>query len=145
MWTGHVGYTSLDFAEFVEVFAPALALMTAGDLHIAVDRASGQDVGCVFSFPDYGAEVRALAGDATAWGHWRQSGTRPRRLVLHTVGLAPEVRRTGLIAALMRAVFGHCVEEYAEGVIAIVVENFAALQKVGAPTRRYALYGRPID
>jgi hypothetical protein len=55
------------------------------------------------------------------------------------------VRRTGLIAALMRAVFGHCVEEYAEGVIAIVVENFAALQKVGAPTRRYALYGRPID
>jgi GNAT superfamily N-acetyltransferase len=145
MWTGHVGYTSLDFAEFVEVFAPGLSLMTTGDMHIAIDRASGRDVGCVFSYPDYAAEVRGLAGDASAWAQWLQSGARPRRLVLHTVGMAPDVRRTGLASALVRSVFEHCVEGYEEGVIAIVVEDLAALQKVGPPTRRYALFGRLLD
>jgi GNAT superfamily N-acetyltransferase len=145
MWTGHVGYTSLDFVEFVEIFAPALSLMTSGDLHIAIDRASGRDVGCGFTYPDYAADVRALDGDATAWGQWRQDGTRPRRLVLHTMGAAPDARHTGLASALLRAAIEHCVEEYEEAVIAIVVEELSALQKLGAPTRRYALFGRSID
>jgi hypothetical protein len=145
MWTGHVGYTSLDFAEFVEVFAPALSLMTRGDMHIAVDLASRRDVGCAFSYPDYTAEVRALNGDASSWGQWRQSGARPRRLVLHTVGMAPDVRRAGLASALVRVLFEHCVEEYEEGVIAIVVQDLSALQKIAGPTRRYALFGRPLD
>lgn len=145
MWTGHVGYTPLDFAEFAEVFAPALVLMSAGDIHIATDRDTGRDVGCVFSYPDYAADVRALDGDATSWGRWLQSGARPRRLVLHTVGMAPSVRGTGLTSALIRAVFEHCVEEYDEGVMAIVVDDLAALQKIAPPTRRYALFGRRLD
>jgi len=144
MWTGHVGYTSLDLAEFVELFAPALSLMTAGDLHIAVDRVSGHDVGCLLTCPDYAAEIRALNGDATSWGHWLQRGTRPRRLVLHTIGAAPDARRTGVASALLRAAFEHCVENYDEGVLAVIVQELRSLQKIGAPTRRYALYGRQL-
>ncbi|MGB2716275.1 MAG: hypothetical protein WBC51_18980 [Vicinamibacterales bacterium] len=145
MWTGHVGYTSLDFGEFVEVFAPALLLMTDGDVHIATDRDTGGDVGCVFSYPDYAAEVRALNGDATAWGRWLQGGARPRRLVFHTVGMAADVRKTGLVSALIRAAFEHGVEEYQEGVMAIVVDDLAALQRVAPATRRYTLFGRTLD
>ena len=142
MWTGHVGYTSLDFEEFVEIFAPGLSLMSPGDVHIATERETGRDVGCSLSYPDYASEVRALNGDATAWGHWRQNGTRPRRLVMHTVGMAPEVRRTGLVSALLRALFEHCVQEYADGVMAIVVEELVALQRIAPPTRRHALFAR---
>jgi hypothetical protein len=145
MWTGHVGYTSLDFGEFVEVFAPALSLMTDGDMHIAIDRDTGGDVGCVFSYPDYSADVRALNGDSTAWGRWLQGGARPRRLVFHTVGLAPGARRTGLVSALVRAAFEHCIEEYEEGVMAILVDDLTALQRVAPATRWYTLFGRPLD
>ena len=144
MWAGHVGYTSLDFGEFAELFAPGLALMTVGDIHVAIDRATGRDAGCVFSYPDYAAEVRALGGDAGGWGRWLLNGMRPRRLVLHTVGLSPEARGSGLVSAMLRAVFQHCVDEYAEGVLAPMVPELTPLQKIGSPTRRYALYGRPI-
>ena len=144
LWTGHVGYTSLDFNEFVEVFAPALLLMTSGDVHVARDRDTGRDVGCVFSYPDYAADVRALNGDATGWGRWLQGGARPRRLVFHTLGMAPGVRRTGLVAALVRAAFEHCVEHYEESVMAIVVDGLAALQRVAPATRHYTLFGRQL-
>jgi len=145
MWTGHLAYTSLDLAEFAELFAPALSLMTNGDLHIGVDRASRRDVGCAFSYPDYAAEVRALDGEAASWGGWLREGRRPPRLVLHTIGAAPEVRRTGLASALMRAAFEHCVAEYEEGVLAVIVEELGALQKIGPPTRHYALFARVLD
>jgi hypothetical protein len=59
--------------------------------------------------------------------------------------MAPEVRRTGLASALVRAVFEHCVEEYDEGVMAIVVEDLAALQKIAPPTRRHSLFARLLD
>ena len=145
MWTGHVGYTSLDFGEFVEIFAPALLLMTDGDVHIAIDRESGRDVGCVFSYPDYADDVRVLNGDATTWGHWLQGGVRPRRVVFHTLGMAPGVRKTSLVSALVRATFEHAVEVYEEGVMAIVVDGLAALQRVAPATRRYTLFGRTLD
>jgi GNAT superfamily N-acetyltransferase len=144
MWTGHIGYTPLELAEFVEIFAPALSLMTPGDMHIAIDRSVGRDVGCAFTYPDYAAEVRSLNGDATSWGHWRKGGSRPRRLVLHTMAAAPEVRRTGIASALLRTPIENCVEHYEQGVFAIVVQELGALQKLGPPTRRYALYGRPL-
>jgi hypothetical protein len=144
MWTGHVGYTSLDFNEFVELFAPALLLMRVGDVLIARDRDTGHDVGCVLSYPDYAADVRALNGDATSWGRWLQDGARPRRLVFHTLGMSPGVRRTGLVGALARAAIEHCVEEYEEGVMAIVVGGLAALQRIAPATRRYTLFGRPL-
>jgi hypothetical protein len=144
LWTGHVGYTSLDVEEFVEIFAPALSLMTDGDVHVARDRDTGRDVGCVFSYPDYAGDVKALDGDATSWGRWLQGGVRPRRLVFHTLGMAPGVRRTGLVGALVRAAFEHCVEQYEEGVMAIVVDGLAALQRVAPATRRYTLFGRQL-
>jgi GNAT superfamily N-acetyltransferase len=142
MWTGHIGYTSLDFPEFVEIFAPALSLMTPGDVHIAVDRTSRRDVGCVFTLPDYSAEVRALNGDATGWGRWLHDGRRPRRLVLHTMGAASEARGTGIASAFVRATFEQCVEHYDEGVIALTIVG--GLERLGTPTRRYALYGRQL-
>jgi hypothetical protein len=145
MWTGHVGYTSIDFAEFVELFAPALSLMAIGNIYVAVDRVSGRDVGCAFTLPDYAAEVRALSGDATRWGYWRQSGARPRRLVLHTFGMAPEVRRTGLASALLRVSIEHCVEHYEEGVFAFTTQDIAAISKLGSVRRRYALFARQLD
>jgi GNAT superfamily N-acetyltransferase len=121
-----------------------MALMNPGNLHIAIDRASGRDVGYVFSYADYAAEVRALNGDATAWGHWLRGGDRPRRLVISTMGAAPEARKTGVASALLRAAIQHCVDNYDEGVLSIIVQELRSLQKIGAATRRYALYGRQL-
>jgi hypothetical protein len=55
------------------------------------------------------------------------------------------VRGSGLASALIRAVFQHCADDYEEGVIAIVVRELSGLQRIGPPTRQYALFARQID
>ena len=119
--------------------------MTDRDLQVAVERRTGCDIGCAFTYPDYGPEVRALAGDPSKWGAWRQTGPHPRRLVLHTVGVAREVRGSGLAMWPIRRAIEHCVEAYSEGVIALVIEDFHVLRKIGPPTREHALFARPLD
>jgi hypothetical protein len=145
MWTGHTGYASLEFPEFVEVFGPALSLMRVGSILQAVDRTTGRVVGCGFSFPDYADEVRALNGDASAWGAWLHNRALPRRVVLHTVGLTPEARGTGVVGWLTREMLQYCADNYQEGVMAVIVQEWGALQKVAPATRAYALYARQLD
>ena len=143
LWSGHVGYASLDLDEFAETFAPALGIMTAGQLGVVVD-AGGRDVGCAFMYPDYADPVRALNGDAAGWGSWL-GRERARRLVLHTVAVRPEVRGTGAAGLIMEHGAAHFHEGgYEEGVAALVVEEFRIFERILEPTREYALYAHPI-
>ena len=145
MWTGHLGYVPLDFAEFVAIFGPALSLMSDGDFVWGVERDSGRDVGCVFSYPDHAEDVRALHGDPSGWGRWQTAAARPKRLVMHTMSLLPEARGHGLAAWLMQRAFQHCVEHYSEAVIALVIPEFTTLSKIAPATRHYALFERSLD
>jgi hypothetical protein len=145
MWLGHKGYGSIDLEEFAEIFAPALSLMTPENLLVAVERNSDRDVGFAFTYPDYGAEVRALNGDARGWGAWRQTGAHPERSVLSTMGLAREARGHGVAMWFVRNVIEDCVRRYAKGVIALVIEDLRALKKIAPPTREYVLFGRRLD
>jgi len=146
LWAGHVGYAPLDEAEFAEVFVPPLTLMDAGDLLALVDREGGNDVGYIFSYPDFGAQVRALEGDASRWGAWRAENVRPRRLVMHTLAVIPEARGTGAASWLLRRIIEHCVDDgYETGVMALGSEDLRALARIAPPTREYVLFGRRID
>jgi GNAT superfamily N-acetyltransferase len=144
MWTGHLGYVPLDFAEFSAIFGPALSLMSPGNFLWAVERGSRRDVGCAFTYPDHADDVRALNGDATGWGRWRAAGAAPKRLVMHTVGVLPEARGQGLAAWLLQHALQHFTEHYSEGVMALVIQEFTALRKIAPPTRQYALFERSL-
>lgn len=145
VWAGHVGYASLDLAEFAEVFAGLLALITERHIGFLVETASGRDVGCAFMYPDWVDEVRALAGDAAGWGAWLGAGRRPARLVLHTTAVLPEARRTGGPYMLIERGIRHTLEDgFEELVVGLVDADWRLFRKVAEPTREYALYGRGI-
>jgi hypothetical protein len=143
LWTGHVGYTSIDLAEFAEVFAGVLALMTREHVGMLVDR-SGRDVGCAFMYPDWVSQVRALDGEVQGWGSWVTT-EKARRLIMHTVALVPEARRSASPYALLHQGLDHFAQGgYEELVIALVTEDWRFFQRLGQPTREYALYGRGL-
>jgi GNAT superfamily N-acetyltransferase len=140
MWTGHIGYVPLDFAEFAAIFGPALSLMSRLDFLWVVERGSHRDVGCGFAYPDHADDVRALNGDPGGWGRWRAAGAAPKRLVLHTVALSPDARGHGLATWLVQRMLQHCADDYSEGVMALIIEEFTAVRQVAPPTRHYALF-----
>ena len=67
-WTGHIGYSSLDFEEFAEVFGGPLSIMGSGNISVFVRNE--RDSGLAFVYPDYVADMRALQGHADCWGQW---------------------------------------------------------------------------
>jgi hypothetical protein len=105
----------------------------------------GGDLGCVFGYADHADDVRALNGDATGWGRWRDTATLPRRAVLHTIGMAKEARGRGVAMWLLRWLYEGCIAHYQEGIIALAVENFVVHKKVAPVSREYALYARSLD
>jgi hypothetical protein len=141
VWAGHTGYASLGLDEFAEVFAGALTLMTPHNISVLVRNL--RDEGFAFTYPDYAAEVRALGGSAAGWGRWL--GKRlPRRIVLSTAALMPELRKTSAAMAQMNWALSHALEDgFDELVVALVVEGF--LGKIGERTREYTLYWRSLD
>ena len=136
-WEDHVGYAPLDLQEFAEVFGGALSIMRSGDVTIFVQE--GRDAGFVFTYPDYAADVRALAGDASRWGGWLGTA-RPERLVLHTAALVPEARRgSAAMAQIAWSVARGLADGFEQFVVALAVEGF--ISRIGEQTREYALYG----
>jgi GNAT superfamily N-acetyltransferase len=142
-WAGHTGYSSLDPDELAETFGGLLTLMDGHCAGVA-RHASGHDDGFAFMYPDYVAEVRALAGDATRWGSWL-GGAIPPRLVLHTVAVVPEARRTGAPFTLMEYGLRYFLSGgFRELVVALVTEEFRLFERVTEATREYALFGRAL-
>ncbi len=140
-WAGHVGYASLDFDEFVEVFAGALAIMGPG--HVVTLAHDGQDGGFAFIYPDYVDDVRALDGHATGWGRWLGT-SRPTRIVLSTAALTADARRSSAASAIIAWAFRRAATDGVEDVVvSLVVEGF--LSKVGEVTREHTLYGRTVS
>jgi hypothetical protein len=140
VWAGHTGYASLDLDEFTEVFAGALTLMTPRNISVLVRNL--RDEGLAFTYPDYSAEVRALGGSSAGWGRWLGNGL-PRRIVLSTAALLPELRKTSAAMAQMNWALRRSLEDgYDEPVIALAVEGF--LGKIGERTREYTLYWRSL-
>lgn len=143
VWAGHVGYASLDRAEFVEVFGGALALMSKRHVGVLVD--AGKDVGTAFMYPDWIDEARALQGDASGWARWVTSKPLPKRIVLHTVAFRPEARRTGGPFLMLDQGLKHTLEDgYEEIVIALVTDEWRLFARALEPTRTYALFGRTL-
>jgi hypothetical protein len=136
-WTGHIGYASLSLAEFAEVFAGALAIMTQRNL--CIYHEDGRDLGCAFMYPDHVEEARQLAGDASGWARW-MNGSLPKRMIMHTLALLPEVRTTTVPMALMEAGLVKLrLDGFDRLLVALVVEGLLGKQ-LGAPTREYVLY-----
>ncbi|MEK7865963.1 MAG: hypothetical protein AAB434_04725 [Planctomycetota bacterium] len=143
-WTGHVGYASLDAADFAEAFGGALSAMYDWCLGMAVDRASGRDVACAFAYPDWVAEARALNGDASGWGRW-MSGNYPDRLVFHTIAAIPEARHAGAAHFLLGVGLSDFeARGFRHAVVALVTEELRIFNRICPPTRRYVLYARPL-
>jgi hypothetical protein len=139
-WAGHPGYASLEMDEFQEVFRGPLLIMGPG--HVAVFVQNNVDLGFSFIYPDYGAEVRALAGRASGWGSWLGQPLPPR-VVLHTIALCPEIRQTSAAFAQLVSVFGRALADgFSEFMVALVTEGF--LEKIGESTREYTLYSRSL-
>jgi hypothetical protein len=140
-WEGHVGYSSLDLDEFVEVFAGLLAIMGPGHVSAFVQDEGG-DAGFAFVFPDWAREVRALDGHAAGWGRWL-GGPPAKRLVLSTNALAPEARRGSAALAQVAWTVRRGVQDGVEDIItAPTVEGYCST--LGDQTREYTLYGRAL-
>ncbi len=140
-WNGHVGYASLSLAEFGEAFGGALAVMTRYNLCLYHEE--GRDLGCAFMYPDHVEEARKLAGDAAGWARW-MNGPMPKRMIMHTLALRPEVRTTPVPMALMECgLIKLRIDGYDQLIVALAVEGLLGKQ-LGEPTREYVLYGRTL-
>lgn len=143
VWTGHIGYTPLDREEFNEVFGGVMSILPQGYLAV-LECLDGRDAGLAFMYPDYADAVRRLDGDAVGWGRWRRD-PRPRRVILHTIALAPWARGGGALCLFL----DHAVQKirrdgYGEAVIALVDRQAGLRFTFARPTRTYALYARSL-
>lgn len=144
IWSGHPGYVPLTLEEFTQSSQGLLAILSERYISIIQDP-QGRDVGYGFMYPDYVDQVRAINGDARRWAEWI-GRTRALRMVLHTVGVLPEVRRLGAIFDLIQSLLGVCLDEgFEEFVFALATPQMARLlSRFAPPTREYALYGRSL-
>jgi hypothetical protein len=95
-------------------------------------------------FPDWADEVRALGGDASGWGRW-MGRARARRVVAHTVAIAPEVRGRAAHAKVIAAGLDVALDAgYESLVLPLTTETFRFWNRRLTPTREYALYGRAL-
>jgi len=142
-WQGYPGYVPFSIEELGLLFGPLLAILPPEHLYLVQDR-SGRDVGFGYMLPDWLDEVRALRGDPAGWGRWL-GGQLPRRVVLHTLALAPEARRGTAVAGLAAVGLRRALEAgYERFVMALSREDFRAHVRRLPATRAYALYGREL-
>jgi hypothetical protein len=144
-WTGHPGYAPFESEEMLPLFGGLLAVMGPRNLAVAVERATGEDVGLSFTVPDWTDEARALDGDASRWASWMVEGRTPERLIWHTVAVAPGARRAGAAGVLVHGLTQAGWDAgYPRLVLALNVSTFTTLARQLPVTRRYALYRRAI-
>lgn len=142
-WAGYPGYVPFSLEELGMLFGPLLCVLPAGHLYLVQDG-GGRDVGFGYMIPDWIAEVRALRGDASGWGSWL-GGPLPKRVVMHTMALAPEARHGTAVAALAAVGLRIALEAgYERFLMALTREDFRAHVRHLPATRRYALYGRAL-
>ena len=143
VWAGHVGYVSLGPEELLETFGGLLALV-ARERTLALVVQGGQDVGLGFLYPDVIDAVRAVDGDAARFGEVL-AAPRPRRCVIHTVALAPEVRGAGAPHFLWAAALRHLRDSGYESVLLALASADAlrSLARIGPPQREHALFAGP--
>lgn len=143
LWQGHVGYSSLDIEEFSEVFAGVLPLL--GPRHVGALVEDEKDVGCGLVYPDYVAEVRALAGDVSRWASWVADAAPASRLIMHTLALTPKARGTaGALLLLEQGLRQFLEDGHEQLLMALAVEGLRLFGQGTQPTREYALYGRAL-
>lgn len=143
VWAGHPGWAPFPLEELAATFGALLPLLPPRHLAVLADE-RGRDAGIGFMYPDWADEVRALGGDASGWGRW-MGRARARRVVAHTVALAPEVRGRSAAAKVIAAALDVALEAgYESLVFPLTTETFRFWDRRLAPTREYALYGREI-
>ncbi|BDG01287.1 hypothetical protein [Anaeromyxobacter oryzae] len=142
-WAGYPGYVPFPLDELARLFGPLLVVLPPRHLQLVVD-AGGRDVGFGYMLPDWIDEVRALSGEAAGWGRW-MGGPLPRRVVFHTVAVAPEARSGAAVAGLVAAGCRDALDAgYERFVFALTRADFRAHVRRFPATRCYALYGREL-
>jgi hypothetical protein len=142
-WAGYPGYAPFPIEELATLFGPLLCVLPPGHLYLVQD-AGGRDVGFGYMMPDWVEEVRALRGDPSGWGSWA-CRPLPKRVVMHTMALAPEARHGTAVAGLAAVGFRIALDAgYERFLMALTREDFRAHVRHLPATRRYALYGRGI-
>lgn len=147
IWQGHTGYAPFDFEELVESFTPLLAMMDEECLGVAVESPGERDVGLGFVLPDHMEAVRALGHDRDCWGRWlaEPRRARPRRIILHTIAVAPSARGSRVAPWIIHDIGRDAVARgYEQVTAALVDETFKLFSRIGPPTREHALYARSL-
>ena len=143
VWAGHPGWAPFPLEELAATFGALLPLLPPRHLAVLLDE-RGRDAGIGFMFPDWADEVRALGGDASGWGRW-MGRARARRVVAHTVAIAPEVRGRAAHAKVIAAGLDVALDAgYESLVFPLTTETFRFWDRRLTPTREYALYGRVV-
>jgi len=139
-WSGHISYAPMELDEMTEMFSGLLSIMGPYDLTMFVQ--DHRDVGFGFMYPDYAAQVRALAGNTARWGEWLGK-SRATRLILSTSALVPKARKSSTAVAQIAGPLDRRIQEgFQEFVVALVIEGW--LSRLAKPTREYVLYGRSL-
>lgn len=142
-WAGYPGYVPFSIGELAMLFGPLLCILPPEHLYLVQD-ARGRDVGFGYMLPDWIDEVRALRGDPSGWGSWT-ARPLPKRVVMHTIALAPEARHGAAAGGLAALGCRIALEAgYERFLMALSREDFRAHVRHLPATRAYALYGRGI-
>ena len=142
-WAGYPGYVPFTLEELGALFGPLLVVLPPGHLYLVQDGGK-RDVGFGYMIPDWIAEVRALRGDPRGWGSWLGEPL-PKRVILHTLALAPEARHGAEVAGLAAVGLRNALASgYERFLMALTREDFRAHVRGFPATRTYALYGREL-
>jgi hypothetical protein len=133
------GFSEVSYEEFKPVFGPMESIAISELAPMLLD-ADGELVGCIFSYPDVGPQVRSRLGGADPA---RASERALPRLVLHTVALLERARGAGNVRALVDRTFRWILDQgYTEAVGALVKEGPSVFDRIGPSTRDYTVYHR---
>lgn len=141
----NVLYSPIAFAEFERLYLPARALLAPGLSWIA-RQAQGDPVGYVFCFPDYAEAMRAMRGRCgfIAKIRFLRGKRKARRSCLKTLGVVPEVRGSGLTAALTHLIYKNSAELGYGQTLMCLMHSANDSHRFGGespqPFRSYALY-----
>ncbi|MHC4393127.1 MAG: hypothetical protein ACYTFT_13140 [Planctomycetota bacterium] len=142
----NVGSIPLSFEEFQAVFGPGLSFLIP-ELSPVLEAPDGSVAGLGYIYPDYAHTLIGTDGGAEAMGAFLTAAATAdtQRFVLHTMVLAPNHRKRGLIETCLGPVLTAARKlglDHAVG--ALTKEGPTIYHKTGAPSREYTLYQRAL-
>jgi hypothetical protein len=138
-------YTPITRDTFIQMYRPAIPLLKSGLSWIAFapDKTAA---GYTFAYPDYTAALRAMAGSGRCLAKMRflMNKHKATRTCLKTLGVMPQLRRSGLAAALTHLTYLHSAQlGYTQTLMCLMHRSNESHRfggDIATPFRSYALY-----